>query len=146
MDASGALLSEARQIILDARTRAVRSVDAERVRMYWRLGQRIVEEEQGGEARAEYGKRIIDRLAEGLQPEFGGGLAARQLWRAKQFYTAYPILTAVRSELNWSQYRLLSSFVARQRRIVLEDDEFFVDLVLYNRLLREVGDVLSERG
>ncbi|ACZ29356.1 protein of unknown function DUF1016 [Xylanimonas cellulosilytica DSM 15894] len=236
----GALLSEARQIILDARTRAVRSVDAERVRMYWRLGERIVEEEQGGEARAEYGKRIVDRLAAGLQPEFGSGFAARQLWRAKQFYTAYPILTAVRSELNWSQYRLLStmddadkreyyereavtngwtgrelerqvnsglferllastnrdavmaaargeripqdpteiikdpmvleflglerrpeyyerdlegallthlqsfllelgngfSFVARQRRIVLEDDEFFVDLVLYNRLLR----------
>jgi len=234
------IVEDARLIIICARKTAVRSVDFCRVQMYWSLGKRIFEEEQCGKDRADYGSYLIKKLAAQLEKEFGSGFGERQLERARQFYRLYPIPSAVRSELNWMQYRLLIqitdaekreyyeleavnnawtgrelerqihsllyerllmsndkdsvlavarkeripespgeiikdpmvleflglerkaqyyendiekailshitdfllemgkgfSFVARQKRILLEEDEFFVDLVLYNRLLR----------
>ncbi len=233
-------VSDIKAIITSARNSAIRSVDFERVKMYWRLGERIFVEEQQGKERAEYGKYLIQNLSKEIEPEFGTGFSARQLERARQFYRTYPIASALRSQFNWSQYKLLMqidnenkreyyeleaanngwtgrelerqknsglyerlllsndkkailevarkqripeqpteiikdpmvleflglkrdatyyekdlesalitnlqlfllelgngfSFVARQKRILLEDDEFFIDLVFYNRLLR----------
>ena len=233
-------IGEIKGIIDKAREGAVRSVNFSRVQMYWNIGRRIFEEEQHGKARAEYGSYLIKRLAERLEPEYGSGFGVRQLNLCRQFFITYPIVHALRSQLNWTQYKLLIaipnedkreyyeleavnngwnsrelerqiysglyerllisndkesvlavarrdripenpqevikdpmmleflglerrpsyyekdlesaiidhltefllemgkgfSFVARQRRIMLEDDEFFVDLVLYNRLLR----------
>ena len=232
--------TEIRQIIETARTNAIRSVDFSRVQMYWLLGKRIFEEEQQGKDRADYGTYLIRNLAEELMPIYGSGFSVRQLEQSRRFYRMYPIANALRSQLNWTQYRLLIqiedpskreyyelesvnnawtareterqinamlyerlllsndkesvlavarkeripespteiikdpmvleflglhretsyyekdlegailshltdfllemgkgfSFVARQKRLLLEDDEFFADLVLYNRLLR----------
>ena len=234
------LYQDARQIIEDARKNAVRSVDFNRVLMYWNLGQRIFEEEQQGKKRADYGTYLTKELSRRLVPEYGSGFSIRQLELCRQFYRTYPIANTLRSQLNWSQYRMLIqiddpdkreyyelesvnnawtgretgrqinsmlyerlllsndkesvlavarkqripespaevikdpmvleflglhressyyekdlegaiishitefllelgkgfSFVARQKRILLEDDEFFADLVFYNRLLR----------
>ena len=234
------LMTDVRQIIDNARSNAVRSVDFCRVQMYWHLGQRIFEEEQQGKERADYGTYLIRNLAQVLEPEYGSGFGVRQLERARQFYRIYPIASTVRTQLNWSQYKLLIAisdndkreyylleavnncwtarelerqihsqlyerlllstdkeavlamarkerlpqspqeivkdpmvleflglekkpqyyerdletaiinhlqdfllemgngftFVARQKRLLIEDDEFFADLVLYNRLLR----------
>ena len=232
--------TEIRQIIETARTNAIRSVDFSRVQMYWLLGKRIFEEEQQGKDRADYGAYLIRNLAEELTPLYGSGFSVRQLEQSRRFYRMYPIANALRSQLNWTQYRLLIqiedpckreyyelesvnnawtareterqinamlyerlllsndkesvlavarkeripespteiikdpmvleflglhretsyyekdlegailshltdfllemgkgfSFLARQKRLLLEDDEFFADLVLYNRLLR----------
>ena len=234
------LVGEIKQIINDARAHAIRSVDFCRVRMYWAIGQRIVEKEQQGKERADYGTYLIKRLAQEIEPEYGSGFGERQLKFCRQFYKTYPNGNALRSQLNWSQYRMLIqisdpdkreyyeleavnegwtgrqlerqinsmlyerlllsndkesvlavarkertpespqeiikdpmvleflglerkaayyekdlesaiishiadfllemgkgfSFVARQKRLLLEDDEFFADLVFYNRLLR----------
>lgn len=233
-------VSDIRNIIITARTTAMRSVDFERVKMYWKLGERIFIEEQKGQDRAEYGAYLLQNVALEIEKEFGSGFSVRQLERARRFYRTYPIATALRTQLNWYQYRLLIqisdndkreyyeletannnwtgrelerqinsglyerlllsndkksvlevarkerqpespteiikdpmvleflglkpdaayyekdleralitnlqafllelgngfSFVARQKRILLEDDEFFADLVFYNRLLR----------
>ena len=233
-------VGEIRTIIDNARSAAIRSVDFNRVQMYWNIGRRIVEEEQHGKERADYGTYLIKNLAKELEPEYGSGFGVRQLEQSRQFYRTYPIANTLRSQLNWSQYRrliqiedpdkreyyelesvnggwtareterqinsmlyerlLLSndkesvlavarqqripekpteiikdpmvleflglhreasyyekdlegaiithladfllemgkgfSFVARQKRLLLEDDEFFADLVFYNRLLR----------
>ena len=67
------LLNDLRLIIDAARNNAVRSVDFCRVRMYWELGQRIVEEEQQGEARAQYGSYLLKNLAHKLEGEYGSG-------------------------------------------------------------------------
>ena len=232
-------LGDIREIINSARVQAVKSVDFCRVQMYWQLSKRIFEEEQQGKERADYGTYLIKNLAKQLEPEYGSGFSVRQLERSRQFYRIYPIATALRTQLNWSQYKMLISidnpekreyyeleavnnawtgrelerqinsqlyerlllsndkeavlavarkeripqspleiikdpmyleflglerrpsyyerdleqaiishladfllemgngftFVARQKRILLEDDEFFADLVLYNRLL-----------
>lgn len=94
-------IADIRQIINDARTNAVRSVDFCRVQMYWHLGKRILEEEQQGKARADYGKYLIKNLAKTIEPEYGSGFGVRQLEQARQFYRTYPIANTLRSQLNF---------------------------------------------
>lgn len=105
------LLADARQIIDTARANAVRSVDFNRVMMYWNLGRRVFEEEQRGKDRAAYGARIIRGLAERLEPEYGSGFGISQLEQSRRFYRFYPIAHTLYAQLNWSQYKLLISFV-----------------------------------
>lgn len=100
-------VNEIKQIINTARTQAVRSVDTCRVQMYWAIGRRIFEKEQQGKERADYGKYLIKNLAKEIEPEYGSGFGERQLKFCRQFYKTYPIGNALRSQLNWSQYRML---------------------------------------
>ena len=113
---SQGLLDDARQIINTARANAVRSVDFNRVMMYWNLGRRIFEEEQQGKDRAEYGARIIKGLAERLEPEYGSGFRIRQLEQSRRFYRIYPILHTLYAQLSWSQYKLLISIDEDDKR------------------------------
>ncbi len=100
-------LTDVKQIIDSARRNAVRSVDSCRVQMYWHIGRRIFEEEQQGKERANYGTYLIKSLAQTLEPEYGSGFTIRQLEMCRQFYRLYPIANALRSQLNWTQYRML---------------------------------------
>lgn len=101
------IIDDARTIINSARSSAVRSVDFCRVQMYWNLGKRIFEEEQQGKERADYGTYLVKTLVKNLEKEYGSGFGERQLERARQFYRLYQIPSALRTELNWSQYKLL---------------------------------------
>ena len=101
------LHSEARKIIEGGRSAAYRAVNANMVKTYWELGQLIVEEEQQGKERAEYGKYLITELAERLQTEYGSGYSKPSLWNCRQFYKEFPILSALRRELAWTHYKLL---------------------------------------
>lgn len=101
------LYDEVREIIASARQNAVRSVDFSRVQMYWQIGRRIQEEEQKGKERADYGAYLLKNLAKKLEPEYGSGFSYRQLNFCRQFYRMYPIANALRSQFNWTQYRLL---------------------------------------
>jgi len=100
-------LSEIRTIILHSKDNAIRAVDFERVNMYWNIGKRIFEEEQGGRQRADYAMYLIKLLAEKLQPEFGSGFSVRQLELFRQFYRTFPIANTLYSQLSWSQYKIL---------------------------------------
>ncbi len=111
-----AILNDLRHIIDTARNNTIRSIDFCRVRMYWELGQRIVEEEQQGEVRARYGAYLLKNLALRLEKEYGSGFSLRQLERARQFYRTYPIASALRSQLNWSQYKMLISIEDKSKR------------------------------
>lgn len=101
------LLGNLRQLIIDARQQALRTVDAVQVRTYWEIGHHIVEFEQNGHARAEYGKRLLTDLALRLTQEFGKGFDSRNLRHMRAFYNACPIWNAVRTELSWTHYRTL---------------------------------------
>lgn len=107
IDLKQEFINEIRNIITSSRDNAIRSVDRERVLMYWKLGERIFVEEQEGKERADYGSYLIKELAERLEYEFGSGFSYRQLAFCRQFYRAYPIVNALRSQFNWMQYRLL---------------------------------------
>lgn len=106
-DSERKLFSDVRNIIEAARANAVRSVDFNRVLMYWKTGERIFLEEQQGKERADYGSFLISGLAAQLEPEYGSGFSKRQLYFSLQFYKTYPDVNTLRSQLNWSQYRML---------------------------------------
>jgi predicted nuclease of restriction endonuclease-like (RecB) superfamily len=110
---SGSFVQDVKTIIGLARTQAVRSVEFHRVQMYWKLGERIFVEEQQGKERADYGAYLIRGLVNEIEPEFGSGFSYRQLNWCRQFYRTFPIVNALRSQLNWTQYRML---------IQIEDD------------------------
>lgn len=113
---NNSIITDIQQIIEQSRERAIRSVDFARVQMYWQIGNRIFEEEQHGKERADYGKFLIKSLAETLEPEFGSGFSKRQLERMRQFYRTFPIASALRTQLNWTQYKLLISIENEDKR------------------------------
>lgn len=77
------------------------------VQTCWEMGRHIVEFEQGGAGRAEYGTRLLPRLAKTLTVEFGKGFDASNLRYMRLFYQAFPIRDALRHKLSWTHYRLL---------------------------------------
>lgn len=101
------LLGELGELIRKARQRAVRAVDVIQVQTCWEMGRHIVEFEQGGAARAVYGKRLLPELARSLTAQFGKGFDERNLRHMRGFYQAFPIWDAVRTELHWTHYRAL---------------------------------------
>ena len=138
------LISEIRSIIESSRANAVRSVDFCRVQMYWQIGRRIVEKEQGGQARAEYGKGLIKNLAKEIEPEYGSGFGQRQLERARQFYIEFPIASTLRTQFNWSQYKLLIGIADKDKR------EYYELEAAHNcwtarQMQRQINSMLYER-
>jgi predicted nuclease of restriction endonuclease-like (RecB) superfamily len=101
-------LLRVRNILAQGRRQALQAVNSAMVQTYWNIGREIVEEEQRGAERAAYGSRLIEALARELSAEFGAGFSARSLWFMRDVYLAFPILNALRSELSWTHYRLLS--------------------------------------
>ena len=102
------LVGQLRQIIAEARAHALRAVDTVQVRACWEIGRHIVEFEQQGQARAAYGKRLLPQLAGQLSREFGKGFDASNLRYMRLFYLAFPKCDALRHELSWTHYRLLT--------------------------------------
>ena len=94
-------------ILSEARSRAYRAINTAMVAAYWEIGRVIVEEEQQGHERAEYGKALVAELSSRLKSEFGKGFDPSNLAKMRSFYLSYPILDAVRPELSWTHYRLL---------------------------------------
>ena len=138
------LITEIRSIIESSRANAVRSVDFCRVQMYWQIGRRIVEEEQNGHSRAEYGKGLIKNLAKEIEPEFGSGFSFRQLNFARQFYLAYPKVNALRSQFNWTQYRTLIQIADKDKREYYEL-ETANNCWTARQLQRQINSMLYER-
>ena len=87
---SETLVTDLKQIILQARQGAYAAVNACMISTYWKIGQRIVEEEQQGKTRAEYGKGLIEKLANVLTIDFGSNFNARNLAYYKKFYLYFP--------------------------------------------------------
>ncbi|MBU7577049.1 MAG: DUF1016 family protein [Flavihumibacter sp.] len=103
-------------IIAEARTRAFKNTNTILLKMYWEIGKLIVEEEQKGAIRAEYGKALLKNLANLLTVEFGKGFDFTNLTNMRKFYQAFPIFDAVRQELSWTHYRIISRIDNQQLR------------------------------
>jgi predicted nuclease of restriction endonuclease-like (RecB) superfamily len=105
-----ALIEDVRAILRQARRQAYAASNFIMVEAYWRIGQRIVQEEQGGKDRAEYGSHLIRNLARQLGEEFGGGVSVASLKNFRQFYLTFPDFeksSALRSPLTWTHWRLV---------------------------------------
>jgi len=101
------LLTALRELIQQGRQQVMRAVDMVQVQTCWEVGRHIVEFEQGGQARAEYGARLLSQLAQTLSHEFGKGFDERNLRNMRAFFLGFPNWNALRSELSWTHYRLL---------------------------------------
>ena len=101
------LFNSVKEIIKKARQRVYRMVNITLLETYWQIGRQIVEDEQEGKARADYGKNVLKNLANQLTIEFGKGFDESNLRNMRQFYKAFPICDTLRQELSWSHYRLL---------------------------------------
>jgi hypothetical protein len=99
------LLSALSELIRQSRQKVLRAVDTLHVQTCWNMGRHIIEYEQAGTARAEYGKQLLPTLAKALTAEFGKGFDERNLRHMRGFYQAFPIWNAVRTELSWTHYR-----------------------------------------
>ncbi|AKH94464.1 PDDEXK nuclease domain-containing protein [Elizabethkingia anophelis] len=105
-----AYISEIRNILAQARMKAYQSVNSVMVEAYWLIGKRIVEEEQNGKKRAEYGEALLKNLSVALTKEFGKGFSSSNLRNFRQFYLTYSdpeICYTLCSKLTWSHNRLI---------------------------------------
>lgn len=105
--------SSVRETLEVARGKVERAVNSAMVEAYWEIGRQIVE--ATGE-RAEYGKHLVEYLAERLTAEYGKGFDYTNLTNMRKFYRAFPILDTLRQELSWSHYRRLMRIPDREQR------------------------------
>ena len=96
-----------KEILETTRTRIYQTVNFEMVQAYWNIGRIVVEEEQKGKERAEYGSYLIETLSERLTKEYGKGFTKSNLKYMRQFYQTFEKSHALRGELSWTHYRLL---------------------------------------
>ena len=104
------VLDDIRKIIEHGRRQAYAAANQTIVLTYWHIGRRIVEEEQQGEERAQYGKRLIKTLAEQLVPKYGNTFNKRNLDYFRQFYLCFKDLEIVNTRvhnLTWSHFRAI---------------------------------------
>ena len=102
--------TDIKTILEQARSKARSAVNAAMVEAYWLIGRRIVEEEQRGRHKAEYGSRLLENLSKALASDFGKGFSYANLRNFRQFYLTYPdqeICYTVCSKLSWSHNRLI---------------------------------------
>ncbi|MGL5349283.1 MAG: PDDEXK nuclease domain-containing protein [Cetobacterium sp.] len=96
-----------KNILENGRAKAFKVVNTVMIESYWNIGKEIVEEEQRGENRAEYGKYVIQSISEKLTEEFGKGYSISNIKYMRQFYLTFPIGHSLSGQLSWTHYRLL---------------------------------------
>ena len=105
MEISNNYINEIKTILKNARQKAYTAINSAMVEAYWKIGRRIVEEEQSGRERAEYGKEIIKNLSKELTEEFGKGFGERNIRNIRQFYVLfsdYEKWKSLISKLTWT--------------------------------------------
>lgn len=97
------LLSRIAEILNQARTRVVREISKAQVLAYWEIGREIVEFEQKGKSRGEYGERLIERLSKDMSQKFGRGFSPTNLKMMRLFYQTFPIRQTLSDESHKGQ-------------------------------------------
>ncbi|AMA49410.1 MULTISPECIES: PDDEXK nuclease domain-containing protein [Flavobacterium] len=103
-------IQEIKQILSQARQKTYQAINTAMVEAYWNIGRKIVEEEQNGKERAQYGKEIIKTISIELTREFGKGFSERNIRKYRQFYQTFPeieIWPTLSAKLNWSHFELI---------------------------------------
>jgi predicted nuclease of restriction endonuclease-like (RecB) superfamily len=116
-------VDDIKQILGNARQKAYSAINSAMVEAYWFVGKRIVEEEQQGEKRAEYGKEVLKTLSKELTADFGKGFSDRNIRNFRQFYLSFPKLLEIQktpsadsqysiwqtasAKLSWSHFLLI---------------------------------------
>ena len=98
------LIHQIGELLKTSREQAGRAINTILVQTYWQIGQHIVNFEQGGKAKAEYGSELLNRLSRDLTLEFGKGFSRSNLFQIRQFYLQFPKIQTLSGQLSWSHY------------------------------------------
>jgi len=138
------LHDQIRRVLLEAQSSVSRAVNTAMVHAYFEIGRLIVEDEQHGHARAEYGEKTLVLLSDRLTAEFGRGFSRQNLQSMKQFYQSFQNCQTLSSKLSWSHYTLLMRLDDEQAR-----DFYIKEAEAENwsvrELDRQIGSLLFER-
>lgn len=138
------LIAEITQIVANARTQVKQTVNSAMVQAYWHIGRLIVEDEQQGKTRAEYGKAQLQQLSKQLTADFGKGFDITNLRNMRRFYQAFEKRDALRLELSWTHFRTLirlDNAAARQWYM----EEAVTQAWSARALERQIGTLYYER-
>lgn len=113
---SNQLLESIKIVIVESRQRVFRMANSALLQTYWQIGKLIIEDEQNGNDKAEYGKGTLKNLAKQLTLELGKGFDDSNLRNMRSFFKAFPIRDALRHELSSTHYRLLSRLDSEEKR------------------------------
>ena len=136
---------EIKQIVAQARQKAYAAINSAMVDAYWQMGKRIVEQEQFGKERADYGAQLLKSLSKELTAEFGKGFSVGSLYYYRQFYLIFPEIFATPWRiLTWSHYkRLMQVSNTNARAWYLK--EAAEQMWSYRTLDRNIGSQYYER-
>ena len=98
------LIKSIEQILEDGRKHVYYAVNSILVKTYWEIGRNIVEYEQKGKEKADYGSSLLNKLAKDLKLRYGTGLNLRNIYLMRKLYLSYRILQTVSAKLSWSHY------------------------------------------
>ena len=140
------IYEEIHELLSKARQNIISNVNYTMTKTYFLIGKRIIEEEQDGNKRAEYGKKLMKTLSEKLTKEFGRGFSQRNLEQMRTFYLRYSISQTVSAEfkLSWSHYLILMRIEDIAARNFYEIEAFENNWSL-RELKRQVNSSLYER-
>src|SRR3989344_7224223 len=138
------LIADIGVLLEEARKKVYAHINQDLVKTYWELGRRIVEYEQKGEERAEYGEKILDELSADLTSKYGKGFSAYNLRKMRSFYLAFPKWATVSPKLGWSHYRLILRLEEKlARQFYLQETE--KENWSVRELDRQINSALFER-
>ena len=98
------LKEQIKSLLIQGRKEAIRSVNSILVQTYWNIGKYIVEYEQKGKEKADYGSELLIRLAKDLTLEYGKGFSRSNLFQIRKFYLTFPKIQTLSGQLSWSHY------------------------------------------
>jgi predicted nuclease of restriction endonuclease-like (RecB) superfamily len=138
------IIEDIRNLLILSKQQLQQSVNSIMVQTYWEIGRIIVQDEMGGESRAEYGAKQLEQIANTLTLEFGKGFDARNLRNMRQFYQTFPIWNSVSTKLSWTHYRTLMRIENQNARA------WYIDEAIANNwsaraLERQISTLYYER-
>lgn len=98
------LIHQIGTVLQESHNKVAYAVNTILVQTYWNIGKHIVEFEQGGSVKAEYGTELMDRLSKDLSNAYGKGFSRSNLFQIRQFYICFPKIQTLSGKLSWSHY------------------------------------------
>ncbi|MBI2139447.1 DUF1016 domain-containing protein [Candidatus Woesearchaeota archaeon] len=138
------LINKISEIVKRAKDELAKTINTKMVAAYWAIGRYIVEHEQTGKERAEYGSELMSALSKELSLRFGRGFSRSNLQNMRLLYLAYPKSQTLSGKLSWSHYCLLISLEERAKRDFYEK-ETLQNNYSFRELKRQISSALYER-
>ena len=141
---SDLLYGQIANLLQQARQQVKKTINHQMVSTYWDIGRLIVEHEQQGQARAEYGKQQLQQLSKRLTDEFGKGFDITNLRNMRRMYLAFPIRETLSLELSWSHYNVLARIENTSARVWYAQEAISQNWSV-RALERQIGVLYYER-